>query len=126
MSVQLEVKERAIRPRSLRNQLRHEGKVPAIVYGYQIESTPIYFEEKDLSKILREHGANTVIKMTVDGKNINTLMSKAQLDTFTGQMLHVEFLSVNMKETTEVEAEVQLIGESAGVKAGGKIGRAHV
>ena len=28
MSVQLEVKERAIRPRSLRNQLRHEGKVP--------------------------------------------------------------------------------------------------
>ena len=30
MSVQLEVKERAIRPRSLRNQLRHEGKVPAI------------------------------------------------------------------------------------------------
>lgn len=51
MSVQLEVKERAIRPRSLRNQLRHEGKVPAIVYGYQIESTPIYFEEKDLSKI---------------------------------------------------------------------------
>ena len=53
MSVQLEVKERAIRPRSLRNQLRHEGKVPAIVYGYQIESTTIYFEEKDLSKILR-------------------------------------------------------------------------
>ena len=46
-------------------------------------------------------------------ENINTLMSKAQLDTFTGQMLHVEFLSVNMKETTEVEAEVQLIGESA-------------
>ncbi|EGO2702852.1 50S ribosomal protein L25/general stress protein Ctc [Enterococcus faecalis] len=121
MSVQLEVKERAIRPRSLRNQLRHEGKVPAIVYGYQIESTPIYFEEKNLSKILREHGANTVIKMTVDGKNINTLMSKAQLDTFTGQMLHVEFLSVNMKETTEVEAEVQLIGESAGVKAGGTL-----
>ena len=52
MSVQLEVKERAIRPRSLRNQLRHEGKVPAIVYGYQIESTPIYFEEKDLSNMV--------------------------------------------------------------------------
>ncbi len=34
-------------------------------------------------------------------------------------MLHVEFLSVNMKETTEVEAEVQLIGESAGVKSWG-------
>lgn len=119
MSVQLEVKERAIRPRSLRNQLRHEGKVPAVVYGYEIESTPIYFVEKDLIKILREHGANAVITMTVNGKKINSLMSKAQLDTFNGQMKHVEFLSVNMKEATEVEAEIVLVGEAAGVKAGG-------
>ena len=42
-------------------------------------------------------------------------MSKAQLDTFTGQMLHVEFLSVNMKQQKSKEVQ---IGESAGVKAG--------
>ncbi|WP_427189143.1 hypothetical protein, partial [Bifidobacterium longum] len=33
MSVSLEVSKREVRPRSLRNKLRHEGKVPAIVYG---------------------------------------------------------------------------------------------
>ena len=41
MSVSLEVSKREVRPRSLRNKLRHEGKVPAIVYGYNVESTPI-------------------------------------------------------------------------------------
>jgi large subunit ribosomal protein L25 len=121
MSVQLEVQERAIRPRSLRKQLRHAGKVPAVVYGYEIESTPISFDEKTLGKILRVHGANAVITMEVNGKKINTLVSKAQLDTFTNRIQHVEFLSVNMTETTEVEAEIVLVGESAGAKAGGVV-----
>ena len=121
MSVQLEVKERATRPRSLRNQLRHEGKVPAVVYGYEIESTPIFFDEKALGKILREHVANTVITMEINGKRINSLMSKMQVDTFTNRMKHVEFLSVNMTETTEVEAEIVLIGEALGAKAGGVV-----
>lgn len=119
MSVSLEVKERAVRPRSLRNKLRHEGKVPAIVYGYQIESTPISVDEAALAKLLRENGANTVISLDINGKKINTLMYKAQLDTFTSKMKHVEFLAVNMKEVTEVEAEVVLVGDSVGAKSGG-------
>ncbi|HAQ1189764.1 TPA: 50S ribosomal protein L25, partial [Enterococcus faecium] len=44
MSVSLEVSKREVRPRSLRNKLRHEGKVPAVVYGYKVESTPISFD----------------------------------------------------------------------------------
>lgn len=121
MSVSLEVKERAVRPRSLRNQLRHLGQVPAVVYGYELESTPISVEEKELTKILRDNGVNAVITMNVGGKKINTLMYKAQLDTFTSQMKHVEFLAVNMNEATEVEAEIVLVGESSGVKVGGEL-----
>ncbi|WP_086349980.1 50S ribosomal protein L25/general stress protein Ctc [Candidatus Enterococcus clewellii] len=119
MSVSLEVQERAVRPRSLRNELRHSGKIPAVVYGYQIESTPITVDEKELTKILRDNGANTVITLSVGGKKINTLVYKTQLDTFTSKIKHVEFLAVNMSEATEVEAEILLTGESTGVKSGG-------
>lgn len=76
MSVSLEVKERAVRPRSLRNQLRHSGQVPAVVYGYDIESTPVSVDQKELTKILRDNGANAVITMTIGGKKINTLVFK--------------------------------------------------
>lgn len=119
MSVSLEVQERAVRPRSLRNELRHSGKIPSVVYGYQIESTPITVDEKELTKILRDNGANTVISLNVAGKKVNTLVYKTQLDTFTGKIKHVEFLAVDMTEETEVEAEIVLIGESKGVKVGG-------
>ena len=119
MSVSLEVSKREVRPRSLRNKLRHEGKVPAIVYGYNVESTPIAIDGQIFSKLLRENGANTVITMTIDGKKVNTLVHSVQTNTFTHHVEHVEFLSVNMSEETEVETEIVLVGEAAGVKAGG-------
>ncbi|HGF7539497.1 TPA: 50S ribosomal protein L25/general stress protein Ctc [Enterococcus hirae] len=119
MSVSLDVSKREVRPRSLRNKLRHEGKVPAIVYGYNVESTPIAIDGQIFSKLLRENGANTVITMTIDGKKVNTLVHKVQTNTFTNHFEHVEFLSVNMSEETEVETEIVLVGEAAGVKAGG-------
>jgi len=119
MSVSLEVSKREVRPRSLRNKMRHEGKVPAIVYGYNVESTPIAIDGQIFSKLLRENGANTVITMTIDGKKVNTLVHKVQTNTFTNHFEHVEFLSVNMSEETEVETEIVLVGEAAGVKAGG-------
>ena len=119
MSVSLEVSKREVRPRSLRNKLRHEGKVPAIVYGYNVESTPIAIDGQIFSKLLRENGANTVITMTIDGKKVNTLVHKVQTNTFTNHFEHVEFLYVNMSEETEVETEIVLVGEAAGVKAGG-------
>lgn len=119
MSVSLEVSKREVRPRSLRNKLRHEGKVPAIVYGYNVESTPIAIDGQIFSKLLRENGANTVITMTIDGKKVNTLVHKVQTNTFTNHFEHVEFLSVDMSEETEVETEIVLVGEAAGVKAGG-------
>ncbi len=119
MSVSLEVTKREVRPRYLRNKLRHEGKVPAIVNGYKVESTPIAVNAAELEKILRENGLNTVITISLEGKKVNTLIKEYQSDTFTRNLTHVEFLSVDMNEETEVEAEVTLIGESAGVKAGG-------
>ncbi|THE16256.1 50S ribosomal protein L25/general stress protein Ctc [Enterococcus hirae] len=119
MSVSLEVSKREVRPRSLRNKLRHEGKVPAIVYGYNVESTPISFDGQIFSKVLRDNGANTVFTMSIGGKKVNTLIHKVQTNTFTNRFEHVEFLSVNMTEQTEVETEVVLVGESTGVKSGG-------
>ncbi|MBU5358642.1 50S ribosomal protein L25/general stress protein Ctc [Enterococcus gallinarum] len=119
MSVSLEVTKREVRPRSLRNKLRHEGKVPAIVNGYQVDSTPIAVNAAELERLLRENGLNTVITMNLEGKKVNTLIKEFQSDTFTRALTHVEFISVDMNEETEVEAELTLVGDTAGVKAGG-------
>lgn len=121
MSQNLVVKERATRPRSLRKKLRLEGKVPAILYGYEVEATPIYVDDAELSKIVRENGQNVVLTFELNGQKINALIGEAQFDTFSRHLKHIELISVDMSEETEVEAEIVLKGEAAGVKAGGEI-----
>ncbi|WP_214851131.1 50S ribosomal protein L25/general stress protein Ctc [Exiguobacterium sp. s193] len=119
MSVTLKVEEREVRPRSLRKQLRHEGKALGVVYGYKVESTPIAFDEKALIKVIREHGENVLVALQIGGKKVNTLINKLDMDIFTPTVKHVEFIAVKMDEETEVETDIVLVGEAAGAKLGG-------
>lgn len=119
MADKLNVTKRELRPRSVRANLRKEGKVLGVVYGYKVESTPVAFEEMALRKILREHGDNALIELNIDGKKVNTLVHGTEVDPFTNEYKHVEFMAVKMDEATEVEADVTLVGDAKGVKEGG-------
>ncbi|EPE61843.1 ribosomal protein L25, Ctc-form [Exiguobacterium sp. S17] len=124
MTDTLKVTTRELRPRSVRTNLRKEGKVLGVVYGYKVESTPVAFEEMALRKILREHGDNALIELNIDGKKVNTLVHGAEVDPFTSTYKHVEFMAVKMDEATEVEADVTLVGDAKGVKEGGFLSQA--
>lgn len=121
MSVSLEVSKRALRPRANRNKLRHEGQIPGIINGYQIESTPISVANSAFKRILKDEGLNAVVRVSIEGKEYNTLIHQITTETFTKEINHIELLSVNMSEETEVEAEIVLVGEAPGVKLGGAL-----
>lgn len=121
MSVSLEVSKRALRPRANRNKLRHEGQIPGIINGYQIESTPISVATSAFKRILKDEGLNAVVRVSIEGKEYNTLIHQITTETFTKEINHIELLSVNMSEETEVEADIVLVGEAPGVKLGGAL-----
>lgn len=99
--------------------LRKNGYIPAVVYGFQMESQSIAVDEKDLSKTLREVGRNGVMNLDVDGKQVNVVLSDYQMNILKGQMIHADFLAINMKEELEVSVPVNVIGDSVGVSEGG-------
>jgi large subunit ribosomal protein L25 len=99
--------------------LRKNGFIPAVVYGFQVESQSIAVNEKDLAKTLREVGRNGVMKLEVDGKTVNVVMSDYQMNILKGQMIHADFLAINMREELEVNVSVTLKGDSVGVSEGG-------
>ncbi|MDV6378969.1 50S ribosomal protein L25/general stress protein Ctc [Sporosarcina sp. GW1-11] len=103
------------------SQLRKDGWIPSVVYGYKTESTPISVKERDLIDTLRETGRNGVIKLDVDGKKVNVVLSDYQSDVLKGTITHADFLSINMTEELEVEVVINLIGQSPGEKEGGII-----
>ena len=119
MSVVLKAEKRAVRPRSIRTKLSAEGRVPSAVHGNKMENISFSVDAHELDKAIRENGLNAVYTLDLDGKKISTLLQDYQLDTFSREWIHAQFLAVDMNEEVEVEAELVLVGTSKGVKAGG-------
>ncbi|WJY26728.1 MULTISPECIES: 50S ribosomal protein L25/general stress protein Ctc [Sporosarcina] len=121
MSTALQSEKRETAPQSALRELRQEGKVPSVVYGFRTESTPITVEERDLIKTVQEHGRNGAFKLSVDGNDIDVMLGDYQADVLTGKVEHADFLAINMSEELEVDVTIHLTGTSPGEKAGGVV-----
>ncbi len=119
MNTNIQSEARVPSKKSTLSQLRKDGFVPAVVYGYQTESTPISVKERELLKTLSVTGRNGVINLNVDGKDINVVLNDYQSDALKGEIQHADFLAINMTEELEVDVSVHLVGESVGLKEGG-------
>ncbi|KAA0941011.1 50S ribosomal protein L25/general stress protein Ctc [Sporosarcina sp. ANT_H38] len=119
MSTTIQSEARVPSKQSVLTELRKEGLVPAVVYGYKTETTSISVKERELLKTLQITGRNGVIKLNVDGKDINVVLNDYQSDALKGEIQHADFLAINMTEELEVDVLVHLVGESIGLKEGG-------
>ena len=121
MSTTIQSELRVKEKHSTITQLRAKGFVPAVVYGYETEATSISVNERDLLKTLRVTGRNGVMKLQVEGKEVNVVLNDYQTDPLKGTILHADFLAINMTEELEVSVQVNLVGESQGEKDGGVV-----
>ncbi|WP_186673336.1 50S ribosomal protein L25/general stress protein Ctc [Sporosarcina sp. BP05] len=119
MSTTIQSEARVPSKQSVLTELRKEGYVPAVVYGYKTEATSISVKERELLKTLQITGRNGVIKLNIDGKDINVVLNDYQSDVLKGAIQHADFLAINMTEELEVDVLVHLVGESVGLKEGG-------
>ena len=86
-----------------------------------MDTQAVAVSEKELLKTIREVGRNGVLKLDVDGTSVNVVMNEYQMNVLKGEMIHVDFLAINMKEELEVSVQVHLVGTSVGVSEGGMI-----
>ncbi len=119
MSTVLEAKKRETGSRSILTEVRNNGGVPANVYGYKTEATPITINAQELGKVFQSTGQNGVFKLDVDGKKVNAVVSEVQRCALKGHIKHVDFQAINMSEELEVDVPITLIGDAVGVKEGG-------
>lgn len=115
----LEAKKRNNKQHSELQQLRNNGNIPAVVYGYKIENTPIYVNEAEFTKTIREAGRNGVISLNLEGQKQNVILNEYQEDSLKKNIVHLDFLAVDLSAEIEANVRIEIVGESAGVKDGG-------
>lgn len=96
--------------------LRKEGVVPANVFGKKIKSESIQIKLVDFNKIFKETGETNLLELHINGDKKPVLVHNIQKNPVTEEVLHVDFLQVNLKEKVTAEIPIELIGESPAEK----------
>lgn len=99
--------------------LRDELKIPAVLYGPKLKKN-IHFSvaESDLEKILSV-SQTKLQKLTIDGKEYETLLKKVDYDPVTDRALHADFYVLDPKTPVKLRVPIRLTGIAKGVRDGG-------
>ena len=95
--------------------LRREGKLPAVIYGQEIEPMPITLNTKQVHQVLKVVGANTLISIKVGKDEFLTLVREIQREVIMRDLLHMDFQAVSLEETITTFLPVVMVGESPAV-----------
>jgi large subunit ribosomal protein L25 len=103
-------------------RVRRAGNVPAILYGGHKDPQMLTINHNEVIKHL-EHEAvySHVLDVTVDGKTEKAILKGVQRNPAKFQVLHLDFMRVDMSEAVKVHVPLHFINEatSVGIKKGG-------
>lgn len=99
--------------------LRAKGQVPCVIYGGN-EQIHFYADERAFKNIIFTPETN-LVNITVDGKNYTTVLQEAQYHKINDKLIHADFLQVIEGKPVTVQLPVKTVGQSQGVKDGGKL-----
>lgn len=101
-------------------RMRSTGRVPAVVYGRDIEPLSIAVDRRDFVSALHgDAGMNVLFDLQIDGQTVLALTKELQRDPVKGTVLHADFIKIDRTQEVEVEVPVHLVGDAPGVKEGG-------
>jgi large subunit ribosomal protein L25 len=104
-------------------RLRREGRVPAVVYGREVdETTAVDVDARELGAALgTEAGLNALITLDVEGKEILTVPREVQRHPVRGEITHLDFVNISLTETIQADVAIEIVGIPYGVSQDGGI-----
>lgn len=101
---------------------RKAGNIPAVVYGPDCQPRSILVDHKDFAQVYDQAGESSLIDFSIDGSSaVKVLIKDAQHDPVTEEIIHVDFLQVDMNKPIEAEVEINFKGQAPAVKEFGGI-----
>ncbi len=93
-------------------RLRRTGRVPGIIYGYEVEPTAVHVDALELYHALRtDAGRNVMIRLELAGETTLVIARDLQFHPIRQEVVHVDFLAVDRDAQISVEVPVHLLGE---------------
>ena len=98
-------------------ELRKSGQVPVHLYGRGIESQALQAEAHVLRRVLPQVGTNIPLSLELDAEGENIcFVREIQRHPVTEEVLHVDFLRVDVSRAIQAEVPIALSGSSPAVR----------
>ena len=110
---------RAEKGKSTARRLRKEGRIPAVLYGREVDPLSISVSLKDWERLGKQLKRTVILNMEVHGlkkkaEHRPVMIKHVQTGVLKNEILHIDFLQVSMERTIEVEIPIHLVGRSKG------------
>src|SRR5437764_11410294 len=102
-------------------RLRREGKIPAVMYGREIDNTPILLDAKAFEQFLKRHGANGIVELQIGPDRGAAVIKEVQRDPISGRVLHLDLQRISMQDRITAAVPVVLTGDTSAVTDAGGI-----
>jgi large subunit ribosomal protein L25 len=96
--------------------LRRQGKLPAVLYGHHIETTPILLDAYEGSQTLSYLTSSSLVTIDLDGKQFLAQVREKQRDYLKNRLVHVDFQVVSLTEKMRAKVGIELSGTAPAVK----------
>jgi large subunit ribosomal protein L25 len=101
--------------------LRRAGKLPAVIYGRHVEPVVIALDAHNAGITLGKLSSSSLVTIDLAGKEYLTLVREKQRNFIKGNLTHVDFLAVDLKEKIRANVRIELVGVSLAVKDFGAV-----
>jgi len=100
-------------------RLHGQGKLAAVVYGHNTDSTPLVLDRLEFQRVFVKSGRTHLVDLVVDGDRSEKVLVR-EIQTHPRRLgpIHVDLYQVSLEEKLTVEVPLHLTGESAAVKRG--------
>lgn len=124
-SVPLKAYPRAVTRRAGVKKLRENGRVPAVIYGRNVQPQNLELNRVEIDNLIHHSATeNVLVDLAVEsdarGKRL-ALVQEVQHHPLKGNVLHVDLHEVAENEKVTVLVPVEPVGEAVGVKTGGGV-----
>lgn len=98
-------------------RLRRAGIIPAHVYGADIQPASLQADERELNRLLPQVGANIPVSVEYDGQDSENIcfVREVQRHPVSDEVIHVDFMRVDVTRAVSAEVPLALVGTSAAV-----------
>jgi len=102
-------------------KLRRQGLIPANIFGKDFKSKAITINLKDFITAYKKVKETGLLYLELEKESLPVLIHQVQKHPVNDSFLHIDFKKVDLKQKTQTEVPVEIVGQSLAVSEKGGV-----